>query len=658
MLAPWLQNGASRFHGPPLRGEPRLSHGYSTPKASRRRILERRGQAGYPVGQHVPGDSMPGGTSGGAGSRSLMVFDGAANRMVTLPGEGTLEIGSAEGANLRLVADGVAPRHARLRILPDRLVLEPLDPAADLRVNDLPVTGPRDLWPWDVLALGEARIEYRDSSNIPHPVCTARDFHVRLHEEIERCRRRRESLAVLLLTWSGPGGAGEVAEEVARRVRLVDVVGVLDEREVGVLLPGTGEEYEVPARRLLRHLGGTQAEVRIGAAFAPRDGIEAGALLAAARFASRRASPGEVQRAGVAARRVPLGSQTLVIADPSMHRLFELVQRLAASDLPVLVTGETGVGKELVALALHEWSGRKGRPFVPVNCAAIADTLFESELFGHERGAFTDARTAKPGLLETASGGTLLLDEVGELSPQAQAKLLRVIETMRVCRIGSVVERAIDVRVIAASNRDLSAEVQAGRFRRDLYYRLAVASVHVPPLRERPLDIPALCEEFLSRGAAGGLRLSDDALRRLLLHDWPGNVRELRHVLAYCAATVPGPILRASDLPPEIGSRSAPWLAAEVTASPAPGATGMPPPSGWPREGGLTARKGLRDEIRRLEESRIREALLEARGVRVEAARILGMPLRTLQARIREYGLDIPSSRRRTRPSGEGRKEP
>lgn len=583
--------------------------------------------------------------------RALLLFDGAASRLVPLPPEGVLEIGSAQDAGLRVVAPGVARIHARLRILPDRLVLQRVDPTADLRVNDRPVTGDRELWPCDLVGLGEAQIEVRDDSAVSHPVRHAREFHLRLHEEIERCRRRREPLALLLLTWGGPEGAEEVADRVSRQVRLVDVVGVLDDREVGILMPGTGEEFQVPVERLLRGPIGSIQDLRIGAALVPKDGMEAGALLTAARFASRQAGPGEVRPAGTVVRKVALGSQTLVIADPSMHRLFSLVERLARADLPVLITGETGTGKELVALALHEWSTRKGRPFVAVNCAAISDTLFESELFGHERGAFTDARTAKPGLLEMATGGTLFLDEVGELSPQAQAKLLRAIETMRITRIGSVVERQVDVRVLAASNRDLGAEVQAGRFRRDLYYRLGVASLFVPPLRQRPLDIPALCEEFLARGT--GVRISDDAMHRLLLHDWPGNVRELRHVLEYCLATVSGAVIRGSDLPPDIGSRNAPWLAAEARGrvldsrmdAERPSRQVPGSPVGVPRE-------GLREEIRQIERTRIREALLATEGVRVEAARVLGMPLRTLQARIREYGLDIPSSRRRIRPGG------
>jgi len=196
-------------------------------------------------------------------------------------------------------------------------------------------------------------------------------------------------------------------------------------------------------------------------------------------------------------RTIEVGDRSVVIADPAMARMYQLLERLAVSELPVLVCGETGTGKEVAAGALHQFSHRSERPLVSLNCAAIQENLVESELFGYERGAFSGAIAAKPGLLEVASGGTVFLDEIGDLPAAVQAKLLRVIETKRVLRLGDVRERTIDIRVIAATNRDLVKDVVAGRFRRDLYFRLSGATLWLPPLRDRPRELPILAEMFL-----------------------------------------------------------------------------------------------------------------------------------------------------------------
>ncbi len=247
------------------------------------------------------------------------------------------------------------------------------------------------------------------------------------------------------------------------------------------------------------------------------------------------------------------GFGELVGTSPVMRDLYELLDRAAVSNASVLVTGESGTGKELVARALHRRSRRRDGPFVAVNCAAIAETLVESELFGHVRGAFTDARGARPGLFLEASGGTILLDEVGELPPALQPKLLRALQEHVVRPVGSDVEIACDVRVVASTNRDLEAFVQAGRFREDLFFRLAVLTVAVPPLRARGNDLVVLARHFLRRAAAeldGAEReLGHDAVERLLVHDWPGNVRELQSAMLHAAAVARGGVVTAADLP-------------------------------------------------------------------------------------------------------------
>jgi transcriptional regulator with PAS, ATPase and Fis domain len=223
----------------------------------------------------------------------------------------------------------------------------------------------------------------------------------------------------------------------------------------------------------------------------------------------------------------------MLSSDPGMRRVFELVEKVAASDTAVAILGETGTGKELVARALHARSGRAAGPFIPVNCSAIAETLIESELFGHERGAFSGADRLRKGAFEEASGGTIFLDEIGELPFDLQAKLLRTLELGEVKRVGASRPLTVDVRIVAATHRDLRAQVRAGKFREDLFYRLCVVPVTIPPLRQRSGDVRALAEAFLAAAAPRGLplRWAEEALARLERYDWPGNVRQLRNVV-------------------------------------------------------------------------------------------------------------------------------
>jgi DNA-binding NtrC family response regulator len=256
--------------------------------------------------------------------------------------------------------------------------------------------------------------------------------------------------------------------------------------------------------------------------------------------------------------------QNLVGDSEGMRRVCAMISAAAATDVTVLVLGESGTGKELVARAVHEQSTRGGRSLVDINCAALTESLLESELFGHVRGAFTGAAGARRGLFETASGGTLFLDEVGELSPTTQARLLRVLQEGVVRPVGSSESRRIDTRIIAATNRDLTQEVEANRFRQDLYYRLNVFPIEIPPLRERRDDIPVLVDHFLDKHSQRMSRakphLAAEALDVLMGHDWPGNARELENVCERALVLCRGPSLSADLLPRSIGAGRAPEI--------------------------------------------------------------------------------------------------
>jgi two-component system, NtrC family, response regulator AtoC len=313
----------------------------------------------------------------------------------------------------------------------------------------------------------------------------------------------------------------------------------------------------------------------------------------------------------------------LVAEGPAMREVMRVVQKVAPAPTTVLIEGESGTGKELVARALHDLSPRADRAFVAVNCGAIPEQLIESELFGHAKGAFTDARTAKRGLFEEADGGTLLLDEVGELPLLVQPALLRVLQQGEVRRVGDNRETRVDVRVLAATNRDLSAQVQAGRFREDLFYRLNVVQIRLPPLRERQDEIAALADRTLARHAErmsmSVRRLSPRALELLQRYRWPGNVRELENALERAL------VLAEEE---EIGPEALPDA---VQRTLVPG----PPPS-QPDAGDLSVKRAQRA----LEADLIRRALERTQGNRTRAAELLELSPRALLYKIREYGLE------------------
>jgi len=313
----------------------------------------------------------------------------------------------------------------------------------------------------------------------------------------------------------------------------------------------------------------------------------------------------------------------LVAEGPAMKEVLRVVHKVAPAPTTVLIEGESGTGKELIARALHDLSPRAERPFVAVNCGAIPAPLIESELFGHTKGAFTDARTAKRGLFEEADGGTLLLDEIGELPPPVQPALLRVLQQGEVRRVGDARSTRVDVRVLASTNRDLASQVQAGRFREDLYYRLNVVQVRLPPLRERQEEIGQLAERLIARHAerigVASRRLSPRALELLQRYRWPGNVRELENALERAL------VLSEDD---EIGPDALPD-AVQRTLVPEPVPGSLDPDD-------LSVKRAQRV----LEADLIRRALERTQGNRTRAAELLELSPRALLYKIREYGLE------------------
>jgi two-component system response regulator PilR (NtrC family) len=314
-------------------------------------------------------------------------------------------------------------------------------------------------------------------------------------------------------------------------------------------------------------------------------------------------------------------------ASPRMQEVYQLVRRVSATRISCLVCGESGTGKELLARAIHYGSDRSRRPFIPVNCGAIPESLFESELFGYKKGAFTGAMRDKAGMFEAADGGTLFLDEVGEMPLTAQVKVLRSLAERKITPVGGTAEVPVDVRIVAATNRDLRAEVAAGRFREDLYYRLNVVQIDMPPLRDRADDIPSLVAHFTERFASEYGKpitgATPEAMRLLRSYPFPGNVRELQNVIERAVALEPGPLLTPGSLPERVQG---------VMAAPAPDAAPVEEPIG---EG-----VDLEARLAAMERGYLERALAAAHGNRTQAARLLGITFRSLRYRLQKFGMD------------------
>jgi two-component system response regulator PilR (NtrC family) len=323
-----------------------------------------------------------------------------------------------------------------------------------------------------------------------------------------------------------------------------------------------------------------------------------------------------------------LGLQEIVGRSAAIEEVRALVEKVGPTRTTVLVTGESGTGKEVVARAIHERGERRDQPFVAINCGAIPEGLIESELFGHEKGSFTGATETKAGLFEVAGSGTLFLDEVAELPPQLQVKLLRALQERRIRRVGGKADIAVDARIVAATNRDLQEEVGAGRFREDLFYRLNVIQIRMPPLRARREDVPAFLALFLARFAVeagrGEMRFSAEAERRLCDYDYPGNVRELANVVERAVTLADGPEIGVADLPPA--------LRAPAGAGAAPVAQ---PCADLP-DAGMDLQAHLDEIERRL----LEQALARSGGVKTDAARLLSLTFRSLRYRLAKYGID------------------
>jgi transcriptional regulator with PAS, ATPase and Fis domain len=548
--------------------------------------------------------------AGGGRFRLLVVADTEVLGTHVLPESGTITIGRGRGNTIQIDHESISRRHAMLHV--GRVIaIEDLASSNGTKLRDIaiPPHEPRELGVNELVTVGSITLilQARFAPGLTNRIATHDYFQTRLEEECARAARGDIQFAVVGIRVSAGAPENSVVAALMTTLRQSDVLAKFGECVYELLLVDTTpEQAGHVAKRLVASLQlvGTASYV---IAHFPTDGRSAYTLM------TRITGHGEEVDHG-----------DLVIVDQSMRDLYALAKRIAASDLPVLILGETGVGKEKMSRAVHDYSPRADKPFVAINCAALNDNLLESELFGHERGAFTGAHAVKTGLLQAAEGGTVFLDEIGEMSLAIQAKLLRVIEAGEVRRVGATKAHHIDVRFIAATNADLEGAIERDAFREDLYFRLSAATLVIPPLRERPAEVEALTRLFATqagmRAAGAPKEITNEALAQLRRYSWPGNIRELRNVIERAAVLSSDGAITPEHLPLE---KMRGTYVRPATSD------GEPAPEG--------------DSLTAVDErGRILEALERSGGNQSQAATLLGVSRRTLINRLVQYDLPRP----------------
>jgi two-component system response regulator AtoC len=594
------------------------------------------------------------------GKHGLLVIVNGVVSTHTLPELGEVRIGRARENDIQIIDASVSRVHAIIRVDASGATIEDMNSANGTRVRGATIEpgAPVPVALGEVMDLGSAMVmvQQRPIATKEWRIWAHGYFEGRLEDECARATRSHTSFGLVRIRVTGDGDL--VQQVLANALRADDVVGLYGPGDYEVLLV---ERPEADLTWIISALENAFDEVgieaRMGVALFPRDGRSADVLEAKAGSVARGASV-EPPQVG-----------PIVVRSPVMRKLHELLERVAPGEITVLILGDTGVGKEVMAEQVHRRSPRNAKPFLRLNCAALSESLLESELFGHERGAFTGAHQLKSGLLETAQGGTVFLDEIGELPMTMQVKLLRVLEERQVWRVGGIKPRPIDVRFVAATNRDLEQAVIDHKFRQDLYFRLAGVTLHIPPLRERTEEIEPLAREFtkvLSRPTRPAL-LTPEVIQLMLGYSWPGNIRELRNAIERAVLLAgDGPMLTEHFAVEKMTATiSTPISDAPLPRNhrgPAPNAHGRPPnvqhdtlPPGGTGNGNdfddatssLTLGEKLRKQVQEVERQHIVDALTRCGGNQTRAARELGISRRTLISRLEAYNIPRPLKDRR-----------
>jgi two-component system, NtrC family, response regulator AtoC len=556
--------------------------------------------------------------AGDEGRLQAVVVEGDAVTVHDLPAIASVLVGRGGDAGIQLTDPSASARHARLHVQEGRVSIEDLASrnGTQVRGQKIGANQPVPLATGEAAMLGSAVLIVQSATRRlgKRRAWPQGSFEMRVAEECDASQGGSATFSLARLDLDRSMTADAFLQLAESSLRPSDIVGVYGPGAFEILLRRTTREgAEESLARVLAQLGTLARKARFALAHYPADGQTAEAL---------------VEKACVGVRREgsPTGGPGVIVVDEKMKEVYRLAEKAAGANINVLILGETGVGKEVMARTIHQASKRASGPLLCINSAAVAETLLESELFGYERGAFTDAKATKPGLLESASGGTVFLDEIGEMSPTMQAKLLRVIETKQVTRVGGSRPVDIDVRFLAATHRDLVEEIREKRFRSDLYYRLNGIPIEIPPLRERTSEIRPMAEAFLKlESGSTPPPLSDEVVSLLEAHPWPGNIRELRNVMARANVLADGGNIEPEDLPTEL-------------RAPSP-----PPPVNLDDLVDEADDRWNKEE--KAECAEIVAALRAEGGNQTRAARRLGISRGTLVARIGKYALSRPRKR-------------
>ena len=560
----------------------------------------------------------------------LVVLRHGAIEEHALPAGRTLEVGRDDGVAIRINHRSVSRAHARLTVVDGGVEIVDLGSRNGTTVAGRTLARePRLVADGETVVFGEIachvmvarRSEYRSELRV-EPA----EFDRRLAYEGERALRNDQSVSAIAVLFvdDDPDSNQRALRALASSIRDLDVYAIRKPERVDVMVVETDRATaRGHAEQIAAAIAGVSRGARVGVATFPGDAPSPALLAQAAEMAALEGEAPGVHVAKDAVRVLRFAGLEIVVADRAMHRVFGLLERVAPTDLSVLISGETGTGKEVAAHALHALGPRSGHALVALNCAALPENLLESELFGHERGAFSGAVATKPGLFEQASGGTVFLDEIGEMHPALQAKLLRVLETKRIRRVGGIDERAVDVRVVSATHRDLERQVARGDFRQDLLFRLRGLQIELPPLRERPRELMLLAGRFFAEATRaanrGPITIGQDAVDTLTRYAWPGNIRELRHAMTVAAVMVEGDELEAADLPETVRGAPKAHDAPPTQAESELDLAGLP----------------LDEAVRAYERMRIQRALDAGGGNQSAAARLLGIPRKTLVSKLK-----------------------
>ncbi len=520
-----------------------------------------------------------------SGRKTIEIADGA-----------EMAVGRGEECEIALDDTKASRRHLILRRAGAILTLQDLGSTNGTKLNGMRVGGgERRLVGGDVILAGRTTFTVAATANTG----VMPTEQGRMELELERLHEAKGAARLIRIGLPESASPREM-ENLALALNRVAVVEERGERRLAALV----EEDDAAA--LHAALQAAMPSARVSEARYPDQGQSVSELWLAA-------AQGDT----------PYVPQGVCVADPGMVKVFRVAQRVAQTDPTVLITGETGAGKEVLSAQIHRLSQRAAKPYVRLNCASLPENLLSSELFGHERGAFTGADRRKIGYFEAANGGTLLLDEIGELSQSMQVKLLRVLENRTVLRLGGTTEIPVDVRVLCATHRDLPAEVKAGRFREDLFYRVSAFTLQVPPLRERPAEVGMLAELFLRQQAERAGRpvptLGTEVTAILQQHRWPGNVRELRNAIEHAFVLCDGDVILLAHLPPTLQ---------EAEVQPVVAVPGDAPSS-----------TNVKDRLAAIEHASIAEALEAENGNQTRAAKRLGMSRRALIYKMEKYGI-------------------